>query len=270
MRRINENGKPGIAKWSSIKRISAVGALVMGLLAATVMIRETSAVTAKDAQSIDGASSPAQSGSPTTADGTTAPPATPDGFAADKVTQATVINLKWNVVSGAVGYHLYRDRSLLAALPGDVGQYSDITVQPNQTYSYSLDAFNETGGSSVVKITVESLDTIPPTPPILKGKGAAANQIHLIWTQSTDNRGVVGYRVYNSRNGTGFVRINLQKNTSYIHTGLGPGIHYQYKITAFDEAGNESNDSNIISIDTENNPFNVVYKELPLAVSLQE
>jgi len=65
-------------------------------------------------------------------------------------------------------------------------------------------------------------DTIPPTTPAsLTAKGTSSSQIILSWNASTDNVGVIGYRVY--RDGT---QIATTTNTSYQDTGLSLSTTY--------------------------------------------
>ncbi|GAX91371.1 fibronectin type III domain-containing protein [Effusibacillus lacus] len=199
------------------------------------------------------------------------PPDPPVGFDAEPVTRATVIDLNWRSVADAVGYVLYRDGQQIADVPGGTF-YSDTSVEPNNTYVYTLRAYDAAGNlSDPVSIRVESLDTIPPTvPAVIKGKAAAANQIHLVWSPSSDNRGVSHYNVYISREGNDFILIEVTDKTRFVHQGLGPGIQYQYKVQAVDTTGNESLFTRIVTIDTPDDRFNVASEPLPFSVSLQE
>ena len=57
----------------------------------------------------------------------------------------------------------------------------------------------------------------------------------LRWNAATDNRGVVGYRLY--RNG---VAVGDDDELTYDYPGLSCGTSYTMALTAFDAAGNES------------------------------
>lgn len=65
-----------------------------------------------------------------------------------------------------------------------------------------------------------------------------SSQINLSWTASTDNVGVTGYKVY--RNGQ---LVNSLNSLTYSDTGLTASTTYSYTISAYDAAGNESNQS---------------------------
>ncbi|MBG6218212.1 hypothetical protein IWX75_002693 [Arthrobacter sp. CAN_A6] len=84
--------------------------------------------------------------------------------------------------------------------------------------------------------------TAPSTPTGLTStvSGATAN---LVWTTSSDNVGVAGYRV--TRNGT--LLAGTVTGTSFSNSGLAAGT-YTYTVAAFDAAGNYSIASNSASV----------------------
>jgi len=83
-------------------------------------------------------------------------------------------------------------------------------------------------------------DTQPPSAPTnLSATAVSPTQVNLTWTASTDNVGVVGYRVY--RNNT---QIGSTTGTSYSDTTCTSNTTYTYEVTAYDGALNESARSN--------------------------
>src|SRR5258708_5915769 len=79
-------------------------------------------------------------------------------------------------------------------------------------------------------------DTTPPTVPTgLTATAVSSTQINLSWNASTDNVGVTGYYVYLND-----VALARTKGTSFQHTGLIPGVTYNYRVSAYDAAGNGS------------------------------
>jgi hypothetical protein len=91
-------------------------------------------------------------------------------------------------------------------------------------------------------------DTLSPTmPENLNGQSVSNYQIELQWTAATDNVGVAGYRVYRDSHDIG-----TTENLNFTDIGLGAGTLYEYKITAFDAAGNESVSTPVILLTTTN------------------
>lgn len=77
-----------------------------------------------------------------------------------------------------------------------------------------------------------TLPTIPGTPVL---SVASYNKINISWTVSTDNIGVIGYKIF--RNG---VYITSVTSNTYSDIGLESSTRYTYKVSAFDAAGNNS------------------------------
>ena len=79
-------------------------------------------------------------------------------------------------------------------------------------------------------------DTEAPSVPLnVSGDVRSSSQIDLSWDASTDNVGVVGYTIY--RNGE-FLDIVI--STTYSDYDILPKTSYQYEVTAYDAAGNQS------------------------------
>jgi chitodextrinase len=82
-------------------------------------------------------------------------------------------------------------------------------------------------------------DTTPPTVPSnVSAAAVSSSQINVSWTASTDNVGVVGYRVYRNGNLAG-----ATSSLSYLDTGLTASTLYSYTVAAYDGAGNVSGQS---------------------------
>jgi hypothetical protein len=91
-----------------------------------------------------------------------------------------------------------------------------------------------------------SIDVTPPSIPThLSALPVSQNEIDLSWTASTDNFGVVGYRVY--RNGAMIVMTPL---THYNDLTLKPSTSYSYTVAAYDAAANVSAQSSPASATT--------------------
>ena len=75
----------------------------------------------------------------------------------------------------------------------------------------------------------------PSVPQNLSATAISADQIDLTWDASTDNVGVTGYNVYRDD-----VLIDTSPTNAYADSGLDPATLYQYEVSAFDAASNES------------------------------
>jgi hypothetical protein len=92
-----------------------------------------------------------------------------------------------------------------------------------------------------------STDHTPPTDPAnLNATTAGTSEIDLVWTGSTDNTDVSGYRIYRDDN-----EIGTSTTTSYADKGLVPGTAYSYQVRAYDSSGNQSGFSNTSGASTD-------------------
>jgi chitodextrinase len=130
--------------------------------------------------------------------------------------------------------------------------YQDTSLTPNTTYAYTASAYDQAGNNSAqsapVSATTLSLpDTTPPSVPTnLVASGITSTSVTISWTASTDNVGVVGYKI--SRNGTQVATVT--SGTSYQDISLTPNTTYVYTASAYDQAGNNSAQSASVSATT--------------------
>ena len=151
----------------------------------------------------------------------TLPPTVPTGLAAT-VTGPSTVSLTWNASTDNVavaGYTVYRNSAPIATVTNT--SYSDATVAPSTTYTYTVDAFDAAGNHSAqsggVQVTTPAPDTQPPTVPSgLSAPAIGSNSVGLAWNASTDNYGVAGYTVY--RNG---VAVGTSSTTGFTDCGSG-------------------------------------------------
>lgn len=84
-------------------------------------------------------------------------------------------------------------------------------------------------------------DTIPPSKPLCPVAIAInPTTINVSWVGSTDNVGVVGYKVYRSVDGTNYNQLATVTGLYYVDPGRTTGTTYYYVIIAIDAAGNPS------------------------------
>ncbi|MGB9619833.1 MAG: N-acetylmuramoyl-L-alanine amidase, partial [Armatimonadota bacterium] len=131
--------------------------------------------------------------------------------------------------------------------------FSDVEAG-NYTLNASASGFNPVsapvtvnpGQTTTQDFSLTPIDTQPPTAPTnLTATAVSPSQINLSWTASSDNVGVVDYRVYR-----GGVEIGSTSATSFQDNGLSPNTTYSYFVKARDAANNLSAASNTANATT--------------------
>ncbi len=160
--------------------------------------------------------------------------------------------LKWNAVSGAAEYEVYRARSK----NGDYIKYSTVTgtsytntsyIENGNTYYYKVRALdaNGTAGawSSIVSVTYKQ--TLPA--PTVTGGNDAQGRPTLTWKAVT---GAAKYEVYRARSKDGdYIKYSTVTGTSYTNTSyIENGNTYYYKVRALDASGTAGAWSSIVAV----------------------
>ena len=177
----------------------------------------------------------------------TTPPTAPTGLTATFNSTTNAIDLSWTAATDNVavtGYRIYRDGG-----PSPINTVNGTTFSdaaPLGTHNYGVTAIdaagNESGLSNIASATVVgSGDITPPTAPanLTATPNLATGTIALSWTASTDDVGVVGYRVFRDN---GPAPISTVSGTTFTDTNQ-LGTHV-YAVAAIDAAGNQSALSN--------------------------
>ncbi len=165
------------------------------------------------------------------------------------------IDLKWkDNSSNESRFYIYRAPDS-AGVPGtfsrityvgaNITSYSNTGLSSGRTYWYKVRAYNGYGYSTYSNkfpATTPLPDTSAPSvPQNLTASNITSSSVMISWSVSTDNVGVYGYRVY--RNGNKIADSSLVRfcePTSYCETALSAPTTYQYQVSAYDLAGNES------------------------------
>jgi len=183
----------------------------------------------------------------------TTPPSVPTNLAASGIT-STSVTLSWTASTdnvGIAGYKVFRNGTQMATVTSGTS-YQNTGLNSNTTYSYSVSAYDQAGNNSAqsAPLNVTTLpppDTTPPSVPAnLVASSITSTTVTISWTASTDNVGVVGYRIY--RNGTPVATVT--SGTSYQNTNLTPATAYTYTVQAYDQAGNNSAQSAPLNVTT--------------------
>lgn len=150
------------------------------------------------------------------------PPDTPTSFA-QSGEDCSSVTLTWDAASGAAGYKLYRDGTLIATQTGT--GYVDTGLSPSGTYAYTLTAYNDDGESDPVTLTATT-KAPPSAPENFRQTGREYFSITLAWDAVSDS---TGYKLY--RDGT---QIAAVTGTAYTDGDVLPNQTYAYTVETWD------------------------------------
>ena len=160
--------------------------------------------------------------------------------------------LKWNAVTGAAKYEVYRARSK----DGDYIKYSTVTgtsytntsyIEDGNTYYYKVRALKSDGTagawSSIVSVTYKQTLSAPS----VTGGNDAQGRPTLTWNAVS---GAAKYEVYRARSKDGdYIKYSTVTGTSYTNTSyIENGNTYYYKVRALDANGAAGAWSSIVSV----------------------
>lgn len=186
-------------------------------------------------------------GGGTTSD--TQPPTAPPNLTG-RATGSSSVELSWSASTDNVGvtqYRISRDGATIATVGASERTFSDNGLAAARAYTYSVVALdaagNESLASTVTVTTGPAADTTPPTAPSgLTATAQRGYRIAMSWQASTDDVGVVGYRIY--RNGSQIGQVTTLGFTDTVRSTS----DQTYVVRAVDAAGNLSPASNSVSV----------------------
>lgn len=190
-------------------------------------------------------SAPSNTVSVTTPIPDTEKPTTPSNLTATPV-NSTQINLNWTGSTDNVGvanYYVYANGQNVRVLPET--SLAHKYLLPSTNYSYYIVAKDAAGNTSDQSATVVARTPDPDTEnPSVPGNFTVnvngPTQVSMNWTASTDNVGVVGYKVYRNDN---VIATIGQSSVSYTDITAQPNKVYLYAVEAFDNENNSSKTS---------------------------
>ena len=164
--------------------------------------------------------------------------------------------LKWNAVSGAAKYEVYRARSK----DGDYIKYSTTTgtsytnisyIEDGNTYYYKVRALKSDGTagawSSIVSVTYRAASTGTLSAPTVTGGNDAQGRPTLTWKAVT---GAAKYEVYRAHSKDGdYIKYSTVTGTSYTNISyIENGNTYYYKVRALGSDGTAGAWSSIVAV----------------------
>lgn len=196
-----------------------------------------------------GNSAPSSSVQVTTENVDTKAPTAPTQLVSTNLT-STSVSLQWHAASdntAVTGYHVYRNEQLVGTVP-DL-QYTDTGLTSDTTYTYTLKASDAAGNTSAPSnplaiTTLPPPDTTAPTAPVaISAVASSQTSVLVSWEASSDNVRVDSYKVY--REGRVIATVNALE---YTDINLAANTPYRYTIVATDAAGNDSAESNALTV----------------------
>ncbi|MFN9109349.1 MAG: fibronectin type III domain-containing protein, partial [Bacteroidota bacterium] len=179
----------------------------------------------------------------------TTPPTAPTLVASNTTTNSTLLSWSGATDNIAVAsYVIFRNGVQIGTSTSTT--FTVTGLASATTFSFTVRARDADGNISVdsnsVSVTTLSLDTTPPSAPVLSTSLTGITSTFLSWTAATDNIAVVSYDVY--RNGVFLVN---RTTTTYLVTGLTAATPYTFFVRAKDAAGNVSSNSNVVNVTTQ-------------------
>lgn len=180
----------------------------------------------------------------------TTAPAVPSGVTA-VASSSTKVTIAWTASadsggSGLTGYQIFRGGILVGTSTSP--SFADTTTLGTTAYSYTVKAVDAAGSVSAASTAaaVTTPDTLAPSvPTALSLTTATSTAVTLAWGASTDTggSGLAGYRLY--RNG---VQIGTTAALTLTDSTVTGWATYAYTVAAYDNAGNVSVQSGILSV----------------------
>ena len=177
------------------------------------------------------------------------PPSAPSGLKATS-SKETEINLAWSPSADNVKvkcYDIFRDGKKLVSTTKTT--YCNKALAPGVSYTYTVKAIdssgNVSGGSNSLKASTLTDSQAPTAPTGLKISSLKGSAVSLTWTASKDNVKVKGYQIYCN----GIVIETSTRTTRSVSSPFGLGVDV-YWIKAYDQSGNISAGSNVLTVIT--------------------
>ena len=186
-------------------------------------------------------------------------PTVPSGVTVSGITESTAV-VSWTESTdnvGVAGYNIYLNDNKVNALPITELKFQLTGLTAETEYQVKVEALDEAGNSSISNpvsfVTGVAPDREAPTKPDgITISDITHNSAVVMWNESTDNVGVVGYNIYlndvkvNASPITG-QQANISETNElttsvlrYELGGLEAATEYQVKIEAVDAVGNTS------------------------------
>ncbi|CAH1216895.1 hypothetical protein PAECIP111891_04502 [Paenibacillus allorhizoplanae] len=171
-------------------------------------------------------------------------------------TSPTSVSVTWPRAHdnlGVSGYRVYKDGELVKQVLANVTSYDITGLTPGHSYSFTVQALDAQGNTSVLSQPIETTTTSgvdSELPGWTKGSAVEVADLgqtgaQLSWPNGVDNDGADGYRIY--VNGQIWADVS---GTSYALVGLDPNKLYTIRVESKDSDGNLSVGGPIVTFRT--------------------
>lgn len=177
---------------------------------------------------------------------------TPSPPTVSSVGDGTSLQVAWSNTSMpdvVTGFVVYRSRDdlnfqVIKETDGLETVYTDTGLQSGQTYYYRIAAKDAEGNTSTPTASVSAEPSTNDEPPAMpagfKGQKQGGNFV-LTWEKNME-ADLAGYQLYRSEDGINYSKVHpdLLADNQYVDTDLNLGKAYYYRVSAVDQAANES------------------------------
>jgi hypothetical protein len=178
------------------------------------------------------------------------PLAKPAGVKAENVAEG--VRLTWSEPN-LTAFRIFRktdeqkEPSLLAT--SDKPEYLDTTTEYGKTYQYYVQGIHEKNETDVVESnSITPKDVFPPQVPTGLTASVGLGAVELAWSRNTESD-FKEYRVFRSEENAPYIQIAAGLEAPiYSDHQVVSGKHYRYRISAVDQAGNQSEPSEPIEV----------------------
>jgi hypothetical protein len=200
-----------------------------------------------------------------------------------------------NNKSGLNNSHKFRNGFIIEMKEGLFGQWKELAQVPstadnyfvrgldeNKTYYFKVRAVNDNAGVGAYSKEIKVITRIPKTPEIISIEPLSPSKIKLKWqrtlehepdTGNTDSGYISGYiieRKLNALNHYKVIAVLLPGTDTYIDTDLSSSRRYDYRIKAFNKAGNSPYSRNAFAVTKTINYFDNISSSHPASKAIYD
>lgn len=171
-----------------------------------------------------------------------------------------VINLSWNDNSNnEAGFSVRRRTavvnvwSVIATVGANINTYQDTQVNSGTTYYYTITATNIAGESTISNeagaTTFGGLTNVNLPPVNVQASANSTSEVVLRWTDNSVSE--AGFRIRRKEGEDGpwvLIAIVDRNVTTYLDSGLTPGISYTYKVSSYIASAESENSNEVVMV----------------------